>query len=238
MKYLVIALGLAVLTTQPASATTVAVQATDDIWLAGQPAGASASGYFGTDTVPANAPVGISVVGGGALTFSVTGSSSVDGSCFAGADGGCYPDQSGFSPPPASGLYNGPASALVGMFLTGATPTIAGGPAGLNYQAPGNFSLSSYTPSLGEIFFIGDGLTGTGSGTIQQFIAPSGATRLFIATADSIGASTGNVGALSVDFTGGTLLSAAPEPAAWALMLTGFGLTGGALRRRKIRKLA
>ncbi|HET6971778.1 MAG TPA: PEPxxWA-CTERM sorting domain-containing protein, partial [Phenylobacterium sp.] len=29
------------------------------------------------------------------------------------------------------------------------------------------------------------------------------------------------------------LLSAAPEPAAWALMLAGFGLLGAALRRRR-----
>ena len=31
--------------------------------------------------------------------------------------------------------------------------------------------------------------------------------------------------------------SAAPEPAAWALMLTGFGLVGGAMRRRQVSRV-
>ena len=81
----------------------------------------------------------------------------------------------------------------------------------------------AYAPALGQIFLIGDG-----SG--ETFTAPAGATRLYLAVADSIGGSTGNVGFLTVDFTGG---AAVPEPASWALLLTGFAGLGAALRRRR-----
>ena len=33
-------------------------------------------------------------------------------------------------------------------------------------------------------------------------------------------------------------LAAVPEPASWALMIAGFGLTGAAMRRRRLRALA
>jgi hypothetical protein len=99
-----------------ASAATVLVSGTTDIFLASQPDGASVSGYFGTDTAAANAPVLLSLTGS-TLTFSASGQSSVDASCFAGPDGGCYPDESGFSPAPASNTYKGPATALIGVFL-------------------------------------------------------------------------------------------------------------------------
>jgi hypothetical protein len=34
---------------------------------------------------------------------------------------------------------------------------------------------------------------------------------------------------------GQSAFNAVPEPASWALMITGFGLTGGVLRRRAVR---
>jgi hypothetical protein len=34
------------------------------------------------------------------------------------------------------------------------------------------------------VFFIGDGLTGTGKGNVQKFAVPRGATRLFLGIAD------------------------------------------------------
>jgi Ca2+-binding RTX toxin-like protein len=45
-------------------------------------------------------------------------------------------------------------------------------------------SFSSLSPQLGQVFFIGDGLTGNGTGSRQSFIAPLGATRLYLGIPD------------------------------------------------------
>ena len=211
-------------------AATVNVQATSSIWLATQPAGSGVTGYFGTDYAPANSPVELALTGG-ALTFSASGSTSVDGNCFAGPDGGsCYPNESGFSPSPASAAYNGPATALIGIFENGTVNNVASSSPFLDYTVSGNFSKTSYSPGLNQIFFIGDGLTGTGSGSTQLFNAPAGATLLFLAVADSIGARTGNVGFLTVEVNGATPV---PLPAAAWLMMFGLGGLGLLARRRK-----
>ena len=228
-----IAVGL-IGTAGQAAAANVIVAATTDIFLASQPDGTSISGFFGTDTAPGNSPVKFAVSPGGVLTFLASGSTSVDASCFAGPDGGCYGDESGFSPPPASGAYKGPSNALIGVFLGAGVTDVSMGSASLDYTNPANTSLAGMTPGLNEIFFIGDGLTGTGAGAVQQFTAPTGAMFLYIAVADSYGSSVGNPGELSVDYTGATLVGGAvPEPAAWALMLLGFGGLGVALRRQR-----
>lgn len=212
----------------------VIVKGTTDIFLASQANGASVTGYFGSDTAPANSPVKF-LVTGPMLTFTATGSTSVDGSCFAGPDGGCYPDESGFSPAPASNTYKGPADALIGVFL-GAGPTdVANGLASLDYTVAANTSLALQSPMLNQIFFIGDGLTGTGSGSVQQFSAPAGAVYLYLAAADSIGGSTNNIGQLMVEVTGATP-AAVPEPATIALFSAGFA--GAAAMRRRKRKAA
>lgn len=213
-----------------ARAATTTVSALTDIFLASQPDSTTITGFFGSDSAPTNSPVAIGVTGGARLTFAASGSTSVDGNCFAGPDGGCYSDQSSFSPSPASGTYNGPADALIGVFLPSGVTSVADGPASLNYQNPANFSQTSYFPALNQIFFIGDGLTGTGGGTVQQFAAPVGATTLYLAVADSYGSSTGDLGSLSVDYIVGP---PAPEPATWAMMLIGFGGLGAAMRRSR-----
>jgi len=42
-------------------------------------------------------------------------------------------------------------------------------------------------PRLHQIFYIGDGLTGTNIGQRQEFVVPDGATRLFLGTSDGFG---------------------------------------------------
>jgi hypothetical protein len=210
------------------------VPATTDIWLAGQANGSSVTGYFGTDTAPDNSPVAISVAGGDQLNFAITGYTnvSVDGSCFdTTADAGaCYPDEIGFSPGPANGisLADVPAGALVGVFVG------AGGPSGPTPPAldftGANSSFLTLSPLLDQLFFIGDGLTGTGTGDVQQFYAPADAAYLYLAVADSVGSSVGNLGSITVDVT------VSPEPGSFVLLSSALG---GCLillvRRRSVR---
>ena len=77
---------------------------------------------------------------------------------------------------------------LVGVFLDANEPS-GPGPAVLsyNYGTPGSLSTSdpSFSPALDQVFFIGDGLTGTGTGQEQIFHVPAGADRLYLGFADS-----------------------------------------------------
>lgn len=122
---------------------------------------------------------------------------------------------------------------LTGVFLNDNEPSGA---------APERLDFSSYSlgrdfdtlsPGLNQTFFIGDGLTGTGTGNKQRFIVPSGATRLFLGivdAADFLGKPTfydNNDGAFLVD------VSVVPEPASGTLVLCGVSLLAGLFRRRR-----
>lgn len=48
-----------------------------------------------------------------------------------------------------------------------------------------DYAFASLSPQLRQGFYIGDGLTGTGSGATQVFVPPAGATRLFLGFYDS-----------------------------------------------------
>ncbi|MGO9339662.1 MAG: PEP-CTERM sorting domain-containing protein, partial [Terracidiphilus sp.] len=103
---------------------------------------------------------------------------------------------------------------------------------GLDYQAGGNANegLAAYSPTLNQIFFIGDGLTGTGTGAIQQFTVPVGATGLYLAAADSVGGSNNNVGSLSVGVNGASTVT--PEPDSFLLLGSGLLALAGMMRRK------
>ena len=91
-----------------------------------------------------------------------------------------------------------------------------------------------FSPLLNQTFFIGDGLTGHGSGQTQTFIAPDGATRLFLGFADAYafgypvsdpGWYSDNGGQLQVELTW------VPEPStSLVLVVAGWGML---LRRRR-----
>jgi hypothetical protein len=171
-----------------------------DIWLAGQPNGTILSaGWASNDVAPVNSPVAVSVVAGRTLSILATGgTSNVSSPCAGATPDGCgISDLSGFGHGPKNGLSSlvVPANALVGVFVGGDVPS-GTVPEGLVMLAPNDFSTLS--PLLQQTFFIGDGLTGTGSGAVQQVVVPTGATRLFLGSSDAEGANYDNFGQFMV----------------------------------------
>jgi hypothetical protein len=73
---------------------------------------------------------------------------------------------------------------LAGVFLTDAPPA-APAPASLDFSSTAiGRSFTTFSPLLQQTFYIGDGLTGEGSGSTQSFLVPDGATRLFLGIVD------------------------------------------------------
>jgi hypothetical protein len=235
------------------------VNASDNIYASGSQSALITNcvsvGYCGAGG-QGTLPGSITVTGANYVTFSATGLISLDGNdqLFNDPDG-YYNGSPAYSlPAPAytsfnagfeslSGITAPGAGYLVGVFVGPDGPS-GSAPASLDYTAAGTESQTSYSPLLDQVFFIGDGLTGDGTGTVQDFVVPAGATELYLGISDACffqGAPScyqGNDGAYNgVDYslvtTGGNPSpSATPEPS--SLMLLGTGVLGaaGALRRR------
>jgi hypothetical protein len=89
-------------------------------------------------------------------------------------------------------------NSLVGVFLSATAPS---GPASAAIDASGSNDFTTFSPMLQQVFFIGDDLTGTGSGMVQRFVVPAAATRLFLASSDLLGGSYNNAGQFDVTIT-------------------------------------
>lgn len=189
---LLVAVGalVAVLMPQSAHAVTASVSSKANIFGAGHsaPPGTGCSGEPNSPagTLPPSA--GIAPGSVSALAFSsVTGSVNAAGSPL-GPDG---ETPSGSNIQSTAGIAgaddNGGRFYLMGVFLTDAEPADPA-PARLNFGALGlGHAFTTLSPQIAQAFFIGDGLTGTGSGTVQQFQVPPTATRLFLGFADALG---------------------------------------------------
>lgn len=102
---------------------------------------------------------------------------------FQGPDGGPHIAPTNVFSTGISGIrHDGVTGFLVGVFLDDTEPMGAGPPV-LNFS--GATAFTDLFPALNQAFFIGDGLTGTGSGVTQRFHVPSAATRLFFGVADA-----------------------------------------------------
>ncbi len=74
---------------------------------------------------------------------------------------------------------------LAGVFLDDTDPIGLTAPSSLDFGSGGlGRSFSSLAPGLRQTFYIGDGLTGEGTGATQSFLVPDAATRLFLGIVD------------------------------------------------------
>ena len=196
-----------------ADTNTLAVAGRANIWGAGH------SGVSEGDL-----PVGITFTPGPGqvLSFlSVTGQVN-----FGGGSGPAGPDDYvlgyTFSLPSAngiSGLTDNHGGYMVGVFLDDSEPQDPA-PGALDFTQIGH-GFSSLAPQLRQVFFIGDGRTGTGSGGTQQFVVPPTATRLYLGTPDSFYGD--NVGEFHATFAIATAIQ--PPPA-----IISFGFTNQAFQ--------
>ena len=156
-------------------------------WLAGMPDGTVAQYpapcYLCDDTAPEESPVlVVPVVPRTSLIFSASGVTGIDPdpSFLIGPEGfSLFTKDSQFG---ISGVTM-PYSALAGVFLTSERPDISSAPTGLDFTSALSRDYLSISPEVKQVFFIGDGLTS--SGTQQVVVVPAGATRLFLGTMDS-----------------------------------------------------
>ena len=132
--------------------------------------------------------------------------------------------------------YVGPEGPLVGVFLSDAVPLPERRPAWTSRPGGMGTDFLSITPLLGQVFYIGDGKTS--GGDFQSFIAPTGATRLFLGIPDGFGfdgppgAYDDNDGSYRIRI-GVNQIPVIPEPETYALMLAGLALLRVVARRRR-----
>jgi hypothetical protein len=217
---------------------TLTVSALSDIYAAGHsalPATLYPGNFSPSDVFSAAANQVLSfssVTGAVGCNFALT--NGPDGSCFPGVSTTItsYGGLSGIS-------ANGQNMFLVGVFLDNTEPSGAG-PAILSYGfgTPGGLSTTdtSFSPEINQVFFIGDGLSGTGSGQIQNFLVPDTADRLYLGFADSFDSVPSyyadNVGSLTATFSI-TGSAAVPEPST-IFFVSGCLLVGLFCFRRRL----
>lgn len=174
--------------------TNLTVNATDAIFLAGRtdvtiPPLGSTNPTFPLARHNPNGvaletfPQGVSAFAGETFTFAATGLANP------GFASGFPPDGVGgisdINPVAGiSGYYGATVFPLVGVFLTDNNPGFTSTPATIPFRYLGT-NLYTLTPGIGQVFFVGDGLTS--GGVAQQFVAPAGATRLFVGMPDAAG---------------------------------------------------
>lgn len=187
-------------------AATLNISATANIFGSGHTTPPSPAGQGGGILPSVIAfPAGVDRV----LTFSdVTGMIDFGGGAGPhGPDGFASGDYEVFSYGGISGFHASRSACLVGVFLEDSEPTNPA-PLTLDFTTSAlGAGFTNLSPQIAQTFFIGDGLTGTGSGAVQQFFAPATATRLFLGFVDGVatnmypGGYSNNIGSLTATFS-------------------------------------
>jgi Flp pilus assembly protein TadG len=179
-------------------------------WLAGMPNGSTIAATGGNPTpadAPDNSPIYFPASGGSTIRFTSTNgttgwNAAGDGVSSANPDG----DPTFIAAQaPANGINTtyAPLNAMMGIFLDDSTPSSTPMAPSLDFSTPASRDFTTLSPQLKQVFFIGDGLTSTGQ--LQSFVAPTGATRLYIGTMDMDGWWWDNTGTLNfIAVTGNT----------------------------------
>lgn len=136
--------------------------------------------------------------------------------------------------------YLGPQGPLVGVFLDGSIPNGSSPPPTIDFTSAGiGIDFLTLAPDLGQIFYIGDGVTS--GGDFQSFEAPTGATRVFFGIPDGFGfvglpgAYDDNDGSYRINIGINETPSAIPVPAAvWLFGTALFGLIGFTKRKKSV----
>jgi Flp pilus assembly protein TadG len=76
-----------------------------------------------------------------------------------------------------------PIGGVMAVFLSDSAPTSGTTPSNLDFNSNSSRDYSSISPSLKQVFFVGDGLRS--SGTAQTITIPYGATRVFLGMMDA-----------------------------------------------------
>ena len=231
----------------------------DAIWLAGRtdlvippanqpwPGGLIRHGGPTPEEVLETLPPGFAVSAGDVIRVLDPASGGISffngfGGTIYGPEGNGVPGSSSISSFGGISGYLGTQGALVGVFLTNSIPNGAAPPR-LDFSTTGlGTDFLSLTPALQQVFYIGNGVT---SGNVfQQFVAPAGATRVFLGITDAFGFN-GAPGAFD-DNDGSYRIrvginelptpTAVPEPASMTLVGMGIGALAYARKRRNLRE--
>jgi hypothetical protein len=127
--------------------------------------------------------------------------------------------------------------ALLGVFITATSTTTLPTPAELNFNTIG-LSFANLSPALDQVFFIGDGLTGHGTGSTQDFTVPAGATELVlgIGDADGYNCDPAFYGDNSGEFTASFQVTSSSVPdATSSVCLMGMALAGISAVGRRLK---
>lgn len=186
---------VAVASTTPGVSTVINVPGGANPWLAGMPNGTTANftNQGWVDSAPTNSPVaasGLTIKAGAILNFNFSGAVSYyPGTQPFNPDGNpswiiddYYATQNGGSEHGIAGLQ-APLTSVIGVFLDDNAPNTTAAPPSLDFTSSASRDFSSLSPQLKQPFFIGDGVRADGV-TLQSFVVPAGATRLFIGVMD------------------------------------------------------